>query len=180
MRTSMSLLIFFLPYIFLSSVDLFGENLRVYAITPLIQEACDSCNIPKFCYDVLGNDPAAQFSSTKFNIEAATIQLAYSNYTNIHRKVSIITSKETNREYKQVYRKCLHEYVIMKVYFQGFINTLLFRSNNFVQEVKDAADHLTNCMIFFYDSPNIPNPIAQDNDSLLSFFDLLRSMHYNL
>uniref|UniRef100_A0A3Q7I047 Uncharacterized protein n=1 Tax=Solanum lycopersicum TaxID=4081 RepID=A0A3Q7I047_SOLLC len=163
MRTSMSLLIFFLPYVFLSSVDLFAENLRVYAITPLIQEACDSCNIPKFCYDVLGNDPAAQFSSTKFNIEAATIQLAYSNYTNIHRKVSIITSKETNREYKQ-----------------GFINTLLFRSNNFVQEVKDAADHLTNCMIFFYDSPNIPNPIAQDNDSLLSFFDLLRSMHYNL
>ncbi|KAG5583824.1 hypothetical protein H5410_044258 [Solanum commersonii] len=180
MGTSISLLIFFLPYIFLSSVDLFGENLRVYAITPLIQKACDSSNIPKFCYDILGNDPVAQFASTKFNLEDTTIQMAYSNYTNIHRKVLIITSNETNPEFKQVYRKCLHEYVLLKSYFEDLINILLFESYRYVRTVKEAAEHVTICMVYFYNSPNIPNPFAQDNDNLLSFFDLLRSMHYNL
>lgn len=66
MGRSISILIFFLPHIFLSSVDFFGEKLKVYAITLKIKKkkkrACDSSNIPRFCYDVLENIDVAQFS----------------------------------------------------------------------------------------------------------------------
>ncbi|KAG5583823.1 hypothetical protein H5410_044257 [Solanum commersonii] len=140
MGRSISILIFFLPYIFLSSVDFFGENLKVYAITPTIKKACDSSNIPRFCYDVLGNNDVAQFARNKFNLEYVLIQMAYSNYTNIHRKIFTITSNETNPNFKQIYRKCLHEYVLLKSNFENLSDTLLSKGN-LDPPVREAANH---------------------------------------
>lgn len=176
MGKSISILIIFLPYIFLSSIDL-----NVFGLTPLIQKACDLTNIPKFCFDVLGNDPAAQLAITKFNLENIVIQLAYSNYTLIHKKVWTVTANETNPEFKKVYRACLHDYHLIKSNFREFMHYLsLGEEGDFGRIAKDAAEHLTTCMLNFINSPNIPNPFYQDNDNLLSFFLLIKIFYRDL
>nr|XP_009613749.1 uncharacterized protein LOC104106824 [Nicotiana tomentosiformis] len=168
-------LIFLLPYIILLSVDLFGANLRATAITQLIKTACDFSNVKDFCYNVLGNDPDAQWATTRFNLENTTITLAETNYTNIARKVLTITSNETNREFKQIYRKCLHQYLLLKSDFKNLIHTLEF-NGDIAQAVEGAQVHLFTCMDYFTQFPNIANPFAQDNENMASFFELIRDI----
>ncbi|CAN4116043.1 unnamed protein product [Withania somnifera] len=172
MGRSTSLLVLFLPFIFLLSV----ETLGAAVVTPIIKSACDYSNVQSFCYYVLGNDPSGPYAKTKFNLEDIAVQAAYSNYSNIHRKVWTITANETNPEFKQIYRKCLHEYNLMKSKFEKLILTLGFQGNLDLA-ANDVAYLVYNCMLYF-NNPNIPNPIAQDNNDLLSFVDLIRSIFY--
>ncbi|XP_059310036.1 uncharacterized protein LOC132061199 [Lycium ferocissimum] len=170
-------LIYLFPYIFLLSVDLFGTNLRANAVTELIQKACDFSSVQEFCYNVLGNDPVAQRAMTKFNIEDVAIQFAYTNYTYIHRKVWTITNNETNPEYKQIYRKCLHQYVLLKSDFEKLFHTLVFKGN-LDEAAQRAYTHLFSCTDYFYQSPNVPNPLAKDNEHLAYFFELIRDIYF--
>ncbi|OIT01422.1 PREDICTED: uncharacterized protein LOC109230354 [Nicotiana attenuata] len=176
--SSSSSLIFLLPYIFLLSVDFYGANLRANAVTPLIQRACDFSMVREFCYNVMENDPEAQLAKTKVDIENVTIRLAYSNFTNIARKAWTITSCETNPEYKQIYRKCLHQYIRLRLDFQNFTQTL--ESNGDLDQVAlGAITHIFACTSFFQ-SPSVPNPFAQDNDNLGWFIELIRDIYLTL
>ncbi|KAF3623416.1 hypothetical protein FXO38_06149 [Capsicum annuum] len=172
-----SIPIFVLPYIFLLSFNLFGENLGALVVTPIIQKACDLSNVRDFCYYVLGSDPSAEFAHLKFNIEDIAVQAAYANYSNIHRKVWTITSNETNSEFRQLYRKCLHEYNLMKPIFDDLRDTLVFKGD-LEKPALDISYHASNCVIYFMRSPNIPNPIDKDNFDILYFVELIRSIYY--
>ncbi|OIT01421.1 hypothetical protein A4A49_59803, partial [Nicotiana attenuata] len=168
-------LILFLPYFFLLSVDFFGANLRANAVTALIERACNFSGVPDFCYNVLGNDPRAQMATTKFELDDILIPLAYTNYTNIVRKISAVASIETNPEYKIIYRKCLHQYNILKSDFR-FLFELSRVKGNLDLDVQNASLHLFVCTEFFTQFPNIPNPFAQDNDNLTFFLELIRDI----
>lgn len=174
--SSMSL-IFLLPYIFLLSVEMFHSNLRANAITPIIQRACDSSTVKKFCYNVFGNDTMAIWARNKFNIQTVAIQMAYSNYTNIARNVLSVTTNETNLEYKKLYRKCLHQYILLKSDFKNMKYQLIF-SGDLDQAAQRASTHLFTCRRYFYDSPNIPNPIDNENENLACFFELIRDIYF--
>ncbi|KAK4356652.1 hypothetical protein RND71_025623 [Anisodus tanguticus] len=169
-------LIFLLPYIFLLSVDLFGANLRANAVTQLIQKVCDYSTVQDFCYNVFAND-FAQRAKTKYNIEDVAIQLAYSNYTIIHRNVWNITSNETNPEFKHIYRKCLHQYLLLKSDLENLIDVLILEGN-LDEAAQRATDHLNVCVGYFYQYPNIPNPFAKDNEHLAYFFELIRDIYF--
>ncbi|KAG5583825.1 hypothetical protein H5410_044259 [Solanum commersonii] len=161
MGRSISILILFLPYIFLCNVEFF---------------ACNFSTVRSFCFDVSGNDENAQSASTKTNLEFIVIDMARANYTNIHRKVLTIDLNKTNPEYKHVYRMCLHEYVVLKSYFEDILNKVTF-SGDLGRTALEASNHLFTCMLSFIRSPNIPNPFVQDNENLQMFFDLLRDIY---
>ncbi|KAK4721838.1 hypothetical protein R3W88_012071 [Solanum pinnatisectum] len=169
-------LIVLLLYIFLLSVEIFNSNLRATAITPIIQRACDSSTVRDFCYNVFGNDTVAIWARTKFNIQDVAIQMAYSNYTNIARKVLSVTTNETNSEFKKLYRKCLHQYILLKSDFEDMIHHLVF-SGDLDEASQRASTHLFTCIHYFYYSPNIPNPIAKENENLAYFFELIRDIY---
>lgn len=170
-------LIFLLPYIFLLSVDFFGANLRANAVTPLIEKACNFSGVPDFCYNVLGNDPDARWATTRFNLENTTIRLAETNYTNIARKMLTITFSETNPEYYNVYRHCLHHYLLVRPHFRNLIATLLVNGDLDLAS-QNAMLHVFVCMGDFTEFPNVPNPFAEDNFNMYYFFELIRDIYY--
>ncbi|XP_059306496.1 uncharacterized protein LOC132057933 [Lycium ferocissimum] len=168
-----------LIFIILLSVDLFGASLRATAITPLIKTACDLCNVKDFCYNVLAENREANRAITRFNLEDVAIQLAYTNYTNIHRKVLTITTNETNPTLKKMYKQCLHQYVLMKKDFEFLLETLVMKGD-MGQAIIVAQDDLFVCMSLFTQSPASPNPFAQDNDNMASFLELIRDISFYL
>ncbi|CAN4106010.1 unnamed protein product [Withania somnifera] len=164
-------------FIFLLSVDLFGTSLRASATSPLVKKACDLCEVKEFCYNVLGDNPEGNKATTRFNLEDVTIQLAYSNYTKIHRKVLSVTRKELNPTFKQIYRQCLHQYVLMKSDFDFIVHTLITKGD-MGQAIQGVQTHLFACMSLFTQSPAAPNPFAQDNDNIASFLELIRDISF--
>ncbi|WMV26120.1 hypothetical protein MTR67_019505 [Solanum verrucosum] len=173
--SSMSL-IFLLPYIFLLSVEIFNSNLTANAVTPIIQRACDSSTVKDFCYNVFGNNTMAERARTKYNIEDVTIQMAYSNYSNIARKIVTVTSNETNPEFKQLYKKCLHQYVLLKYDFE-YLNSMLIFRGDLDEASQRASTRLQTCINYFYYSPKVSNPFAKDNENLSYFFELIRDIY---
>lgn len=166
-----------LIFIILLSVDLFGASLRANATTQLVKNACDLCEVKDFCYNVLGENPEANRAITRFNLEDVAIQLAYTNYTNIHRKVLTVTTNEVNPTLKQIYKQCLHEYVLMKSDFDFIVHTLV-TNGDMGQAIEGARTHLFACMSLFTQSPTSPNPFAQDNDNLAFFLELIRDISF--
>uniref|UniRef100_A0A3Q7I078 Pectinesterase inhibitor domain-containing protein n=1 Tax=Solanum lycopersicum TaxID=4081 RepID=A0A3Q7I078_SOLLC len=173
-----SSLIFLLPYIFLFSVDLFGTNLSANHDThELIQKVCDFSNVQQFCYNIFENDPRTQWATTKLNLEDITIQLAYSNYTKIARKVLIVTSSEKNSQFKRIYRSCLHHYILLRSDLENLVHVLRFQGD-LDQVAQNASSHILACMDIFTQYSNIPNPFANDNKNLLYFFELIRNIYF--
>ncbi|WMV44295.1 hypothetical protein MTR67_037680 [Solanum verrucosum] len=172
-----SSLIFLLPYIFLFSVNLFGTNLRAnHDTNELIQKVCDFSNVQEFCYKIFENDPRTQWATTKFNLEDITIQLVYSNYTKIARKVLTITSYETNSEFRRIYRSCLHHYILLRSDLENLVHALRFQGD-LDQAAQNASSHILACMNYFTQYSNIPNPFAHDNTNLVYFFELIRNIY---
>ncbi|XP_070008515.1 uncharacterized protein LOC142165048 [Nicotiana tabacum] len=169
--TSSSIL---LALIFVLSFDLFGANLRVNAVTPLIQKACENTGARDFCYNIMENDPEAPWAKTKLDLEFITLRLAQVNYKTVHRKVWTITANETNPEYKQIYRKCLHQYNLLKSEFRNLMETLLV-NGNIDLAAQAASNPIFVCERYF--TPGVPNPISEDNKYTMYFFDLMRDMY---
>lgn len=166
-----------LIFIVLFSVDLFCASLRANATSQFVKNACDLCEVREFCYSVLGENPEANRATTRFNLEDVAIQLAYSNYTKIHRKVLTITTNEINPTLKHIYRQCLHDYVLLKSDFDFIVHTLV-SNGDMGQAIERARTHLFACMSLFTQSPTSPNPFAQDNDNLASFLELIRDISF--
>ncbi|KAM3340824.1 hypothetical protein P3S68_028459 [Capsicum galapagoense] len=166
-----------LVFIILLCVDFFEASLRESATTHLVTRACDLCEVRDFCYNVLGENPEANRATTRHDLENVTIQLAYSNYTNIARKVLTVTTHEPNPTFKQTYKECLHQYLLMKSNFDFIVKTLAM-NGDMGKAIKGTRDHLFTCMSLFMQSPDIPNPIAQDNDNVASFLELIRDISF--
>ncbi|KAK4342849.1 hypothetical protein RND71_038665 [Anisodus tanguticus] len=164
-------LIFIRCIIFLS-VTLFVTSLD----TSLVNKACDLCeNEQDFCYNVLGQNLEAQRATNMHDLEGITINLALKNYTAIAKNVLEVTTNETDPNLKQIYRKCLHEYILMRSYFQIIIDT--FNSNgNVGQTIFGAASRLSTCMYYFMGNPPLPNPFVMENDNVGSFLGLIRDI----
>ncbi|KAG5611552.1 hypothetical protein H5410_022833 [Solanum commersonii] len=94
----------------------------------------------------------AKRARTKYNIEDVTIQMAYSNYSNIARKIVTVTSNETNPEFKQLYKKCLHQYVLLKYDFE-YLNSMLIFKGDLDEASRRASTRLQTCINYFYYSP---------------------------
>ncbi|KAF3623415.1 hypothetical protein FXO38_06150 [Capsicum annuum] len=176
--SSSSSLVLFLPYMFLLSFDLCGANLRANADTQLIQKVCDGSTVKDFCYNIFRNDSYSQWATTKYNFEDITIQLAYSNYTNIHRKILTVTLNETNSEFRRIYRSCLHQYILLKSDFENLIYKLIFKGD-LNEAVQNASSHIFTCMGYFTQFSNVPNPFAHDNENLIYFFELIRGIYFS-
>ncbi|KAK6779246.1 hypothetical protein RDI58_021430 [Solanum bulbocastanum] len=166
-----------LIFVILLSVDLFGTSLRASATTQLVKNACDFCEVKDFCYNVLGENPEANRATSRYNLQDVTIKLAYSNYTNIHRKVLTITANEVDQTLKQMYKQCLHDYVLLKSDFDFIVHTLV-TNGDMGQAIEGARTHLFACMSLFTQSPTSPNPFAQDNDNLAHFLELIRDISF--
>lgn len=166
-----------LVLIFLLSVDLFGANLRANAVAQIIQIACDSSIVREFCYNVMENDPEAPWAVSKAQLELITIRMAETKYTNIARKMLTITFSETNPEYYNVYRHCLHHYLLVKPHFRNLIATLLVNGDLDLAS-QNAMLHVFVCMGDFTEFPNVPNPFAEDNFNMYYFFELIRDIYY--
>ncbi|KAM3325534.1 hypothetical protein P3S67_000659 [Capsicum chacoense] len=166
-----------LVFIILLCVDFFEASLKASATTHLFTKACNLCEVRDFCYNVLGENPEANRATTRHDLENVTIQLAYSNYTNIVRKVLKVTTHEPNPTFKQTYKECLHQYLLMKSDFDFIVKTLAM-NGDMGKATEGTRDHLFTCMSLFTQSPDIPNPIAQDNDNVASFLELIRDISF--
>ncbi|OIT01116.1 hypothetical protein A4A49_60065, partial [Nicotiana attenuata] len=162
------------PGIIILSVPLFATSLD----TNFVSKACGLCKTQQdFCYSVLAQNPEAQKATTKHDLEGITINLAFQNYTAIARRVLFVTTNETDPKLKEIYRNCLHQYLLMRSDFQ-FINDTFNSNGDVVQSLWGASTHLTNCIYYFMSNTPPPNPFAEDNDNMGAFIGLIRDICY--